>query len=99
MSRHDVPARAPDLTVVVGWDGPLQSYFAQVHRQIPGAGQSKIILWVGTHQREIADAAQLAALLAPFTDLTDCLLIRLRADEAASPPPTPLQLMMGRLTR
>lgn len=99
MSRHDVPARAPDLAVVVGWDGPLQSYFAQVHRQIPGTGQSKMVLWVGTRQRKIADAAQLAALLAPFAELTDCLLRRLRADEAASPPPTPLQLMMGRLTQ
>ena len=99
MSRHDVPARAPDLAVVVGWDGPLQTFFAQVHRQIPGAGQSKIILWVGMQQREIADAAQLAALLAPFAELTDHQLIQLGADEAASLPPTPVQLMMGRLTR
>ena len=99
MSRHDVPGRAADLTVVVGWDGPLQSYFAQVHRQVPRTKQSKMVLWVGTSQREIADAAQLAAPLAPFAELTDCLLRRLRADEAASPPPTLLQLTMGRLTR
>ena len=99
MSRHDVPARAPDLTVVVGWDGPLQTFFAQVDRQIPGTEESKTVLWIGTRQREIADAAQLAAPLAPFAELTDCLLRQLRADEATSPPPTPLQLMMGRLTQ
>ena len=99
MSRHDVSPRVPDLAVVVGWDGPLQTYFAQVHRQIPGTKHSKIVLWIGTRPQEIADAAQLAAPLAPFAELTECLLERLRADEAASPPPTPLQLMMRGLTR
>lgn len=99
MSRHDVPARAPDLTVVVGWDGPLQTFFAQVHRDVPRTGQSKVVLWVGTQWEEIPDAAQLVALLAPFAELGDRQLTQLRADRAASLAPTPLQLMMGRLTR
>ncbi|QDJ12277.1 hypothetical protein HVPorG_05056 (plasmid) [Roseomonas mucosa] len=99
MSRHDVPARAPDLTVVVGWDGPLQTFFAQVHRCVPRTGRSKVVLWVGTHWEEIPDTAQLATLLAPFAEITDRQLIQLRADQAASLAPTPLQRMMGRLTR
>lgn len=99
MSRHDVPACAPDLTVVVGWDGPLQSFFAQVHRRVPCTGQSKVVLWIGTHWEEIPDAARLATLLAPFAEISDRQLIQLRADQAGSSAPTPLQLMMGRLTR
>ena len=34
-SRRSIPARAPDLTVVVGWDNPLSTFFAQVERN-PG---------------------------------------------------------------
>jgi len=31
-SRRSIPAHAPDLTVVVGWDNPLSTFFAQVER-------------------------------------------------------------------
>ena len=34
-SRRSIPAHAPDLTVVVGWDNPLSTFFAQVERN-PG---------------------------------------------------------------
>jgi hypothetical protein len=30
MSRYSIPAQDPDLTVIVGWDNPLVTFFAQV---------------------------------------------------------------------
>lgn len=31
-SRRSIPARAPGLTVIVGWDNSLSTFFAQVER-------------------------------------------------------------------
>jgi hypothetical protein len=33
MSRNTIPARLPGLTVVVGWDNPMGTFFAQVERE------------------------------------------------------------------
>ena len=30
MSRYHIPAQDPGLTVIVGWDNPLTTFFAQV---------------------------------------------------------------------
>jgi hypothetical protein len=32
-SRNIIPALDPDLTVVVGWDNPMRTFFAQVDRR------------------------------------------------------------------
>ena len=31
MSRYEIAGRKPDVKVVVGWDPPLRTYFAQVY--------------------------------------------------------------------
>ncbi len=31
MSRHQLPTKSPRFEVFVGWDPPLQTYFAQVY--------------------------------------------------------------------
>ena len=49
MRRHTIPARDPNLTIVVGWDNPLATYFAQVARpEDPDReDDDPILLWVG----------------------------------------------------
>jgi len=36
MSRYSIPALQPGLTVTVGWDNPLTTFFAQVVRRESG---------------------------------------------------------------
>jgi hypothetical protein len=35
MSRHSIPARSLGYSVVVGWDNPLMTFFAQVEEENP----------------------------------------------------------------
>jgi hypothetical protein len=36
MSRYSIPAQQPGLTVIVGWDNPLATFFAQIVRRESG---------------------------------------------------------------
>ncbi|HEX3984483.1 MAG TPA: hypothetical protein VHX12_12370 [Acidisoma sp.] len=84
MSRYDIPTRDPGLSAVVGWDNPLQSYFAQVLRpETADDGDDNVILWVGAAPREVITVEDLARHLAPFVDLAPQVAEQLRADRAA----------------
>jgi hypothetical protein len=73
-----------DLTVVVGWDNPLSTFFAQVERiQDADDPRDPILLWIGSLLGEVTRAEQLADPLAPYAELTPELIERLRADRAA----------------
>jgi len=83
-SRRSIPARTPDMTVVVGWDNPLSTFFAQVERiQDDDDTRDPILLWIGGELGEVAQAEQLASPLAPYAELTPELVEQLRADRAA----------------
>jgi hypothetical protein len=85
MSRHTIPARDPNLTIVVGWDNPLVTYFAQVARpEDPDReDDDPILLWVGANPREVITVEDLARHLAPYADLTPEVAEQLRQDRAA----------------
>ena len=86
MSRHEVPARDQTLSVVVGWDNPLQTFFAQVarpERADDGDEDDPMLLWVGTEPREVTTVEDLAHHLAPFADLATEMAEQLRAERAA----------------
>ena len=83
-SRRSIPARVPDLTVAVGWDNPLSTFFAQVERiQGDDDPRDPILLWIGSEVGEVVQAEQLAGPLAPYAELTSELVEQLRADSAA----------------
>ena len=83
-SRRSIPARTPDLTVIVGWDNPLSTFFAQVERiQDDLDPRDPILLWIGSELGEVAQAEQLAGPLAPCAELTPEVVELLRADRAA----------------
>ena len=83
-SRRSIPASAPDLTVVVGWDNPLSTFFAQVERvQDDDDPRDPILLWIGSAVGEVAQAEQLAGPLAPYAELTSAIVEQLRADRTA----------------
>ncbi|MEO8716531.1 MAG: hypothetical protein ABI369_16115 [Acetobacteraceae bacterium] len=103
MSRHQILARTSDLTVVVGWDNPLGTFFAQVMRAEDTEDDSDPVpLWLGGFAGEVLRAEDLIAPLAPYAELDEAAVAQLRADRAAGTDrgPTPLQRdMLARLGR
>lgn len=93
MSRHEIPAKRADVIVSVGWDSPLQTYFAQVEQKDPSDEDEGILLWVGGSPKEIQTPEALAGALAAYADLSAETIAALRADFVADldRAPTPLQ--------
>ena len=102
-SRNTIAARKPGLDVVVGWDNPMRTFFAQVDRQQEDDdSRDPIILWLGSSPREVLRPEDLVAPLAQYAELTDADLEELRADRAADLDrgPSPLQrAMLGHARR
>jgi hypothetical protein len=48
MSRYSIPAQDPRLQVVVGWDNPLVTLFAQVFDPSIAEDEEACLLWIGT---------------------------------------------------
>ena len=64
MSRYSLPAQQPGLTVIVGWDNPLQTLFAQVFDPSIEDDEAACLLWIGTAPEAIPTVAALQAQLA-----------------------------------
>ena len=98
MSRHSFPAQDPRCTVVVGWDNPLQTFFAQVVQPSHDDDEDDaILLWLGTAPQAIPTVAALQAQLAGWATLPPALAAQLTREQQAAPPPTPLQRWMQQL--
>jgi hypothetical protein len=81
MSRYIIPSFDPAFEIVIGWDWPLKSFFAQVldTRLTPG-DEGYARLWIGGTFDEIQNPEELQAPIASYADLTDEMLATLRAD-------------------
>ena len=66
MSRHDIPAKRPGFTVVVGWDNPMSTFFAQVEDKTAGEDDDPVVLWLGGRHHEVLRPEDLVAPLAPM---------------------------------
>ena len=78
MSRFAIPGKHPELSVAVGWDEPLQTFFAQVER--PGSDSDALVLWLGTRYHEHTRPETMAAALSPYADLEPLIVERLNVD-------------------
>jgi hypothetical protein len=58
VSRHEI-SLAGGRTLTVGWDPPLQTFFAQLH----DASITEPLLWVGVDLHELYDLDDLARVL------------------------------------
>ncbi|GAB0119878.1 hypothetical protein [Acidisoma sp. 7E03] len=99
MSRHVIPARDPSLSIVVGWDNPLQSFFAQVERaEDPEEDDDDpILLWVGAAPREVITVEDLARHMAPYAGLPADVAEQLRRDRASMLGHTPTAIQQAAL--
>jgi hypothetical protein len=66
MSRYRISAQDPDLTVIVGWDNPLVTFFAQVFDPSIEEDAEACLLWIGTAPEAIPTVAALQAQLASW---------------------------------
>jgi hypothetical protein len=63
MSRYSISAQQPGLTVIVGWDNPLTTFFAQVFDPSIEDDEAACLLWIGTAPEAIPTVAALQAQL------------------------------------
>lgn len=88
MSRHEFAGRTPGITVSIGWDPPLGTFFLQVS----DGKRDEPLLWRGGRYGECPEPGPLLRLAGQWTDaLPGRLLASLLADELTAParPPSP----------
>jgi len=83
MSRYTFTGSQPHLRIVVGWDRPLQTYFAQVWDG-GKLEQGNLLLWAGAGAEPVPTVEDLAELLAPFGAIPADVASQLR-DEIKKP--------------
>ena len=91
MSRYRIPPQRPGLTVIVGWDNPLCTLFAQVFDPSIEEDVDACLLWIGTAPGAIPTVAALQAQLTGWATIPPEIVDRLVCEQQAATPPTPLQ--------
>jgi hypothetical protein len=90
MSRYTFAGHRPELSIVVGWDNPLRTYFAQVWEG-GGPPKGELRLWVGIGLDRVLTVETLAGLLAPYGDIPRRVVSQLEDDQERST----LQRLLG----
>ncbi len=87
MSRYDLEPRVEAVTthgalsIAIGWDAPLNSYFAMVLREDDDvADEHRELLWIGTRYGEIAEPETVIEALRLYAIIRDGLATELAAD-------------------
>jgi hypothetical protein len=111
MSRYSVRCYEPQYFLcVVGWDGPLETYFAQVidRKSLDASERDKpateadydaanLVLWCGTATGELPRVADLSAAIAAWAELPAELARRLEEERKGSRKSTELKRRMNEL--
>ncbi|NWM59953.1 hypothetical protein GY645_25240, partial [Escherichia coli] len=84
MSRHILPPKAghPDvICAAVGWDRPLQTYYAQVcFRTDDEPDEGEALIWRGTEPGELPTPEAAIAVITPYAEIPPRLAEQLLAD-------------------
>ena len=81
MSRYSVEAKDPEkFTVIIGWDRPLQTYFAQVIRKDSDRDWD-MHLWSGCNPRELNTVAELQDAVRKYAEIPQETQSALQRDE------------------
>ena len=86
MSRHELEPSGENTGYthgVVGWDRPLQSFFAQLIRK-DARGQERIERWLGTYPGELPTASAAIAIVAGACIIPPDLAAMLEIDRLKS---------------
>lgn len=95
MSRYTFEGNRPEFSIVVGWDNPLESYFAQVW---DGGELEKgnLRLWAGAGPERVTTVATLAMLVAPYGQIPAEILAQLAEEYGQRVGPTILQRLYSK---
>jgi hypothetical protein len=106
MSRYPISAIDPKHYVVVGWDSPMASFFAEVIDQTLEAAIDRgeiseddadpLILWIGATLGEIPTLEQLQRAIASFATIPNDIVEQLQSDYDQPWSPSPMQQSMRR---
>ncbi|WP_228244187.1 hypothetical protein [Porphyrobacter sp. GA68] len=83
MSRREIPIKVGErraVRAVVGYDRPLETYFAQVF-ETDADGEEDAFLWQGTFPGELPTPRSAIALIEPFCDVPADLAAALETDQ------------------
>src|SRR5689334_14562736 len=97
MSRYVLTGENPRYRIVVGWDTPLGSFFAQVkdlafeaqgavinpNAVIGDTPEEGLLVWLGADS-PVTDVAHLTSAIADYLPLPETMLEQLRQDQRAS---------------
>ena len=95
MSRYAIPAAHPPYAVIVGWDDPLETYFAHVFDTTMDADDNAAwVLWEGAALRAIPTVDALQNRLQAYATIPPEVVAQLHQDSANPRPRSPLQERM-----
>ena len=81
MSRYTIRSFDPRFEIVVGWDWPMRTYFAQVlNNENPEDGGNYARVWIGTSFDEIQTPEEMRPLIAAYGNIPDDIIQALRDD-------------------
>ncbi len=82
MSRHQIRGRDPAHKVIVGWDSPLRTYFAQVidRKKEDADPDEKFVTWIGCSSEEILEVDDLRNRIKPWAYIGADVAAKLRGD-------------------
>ena len=89
MSRYRIPSKDKTHETYVGWDNPLQTYFAQVIDE--NVDKEWVIFWVGGVPGEVSTVHSLEESLKEYADIPLDIKEKLQVDFNKRTEPTPLQ--------
>jgi hypothetical protein len=88
MSRYSLQPReqsTPEITIALGWDDPLNTFFAQVDQEPPKTDPDADpipLLNLGMTYNEIQDVETVVTALKPWADVPEHVQQQLLADQA-----------------
>jgi hypothetical protein len=81
MNYRYIPSNDPALTIALGWNPNLHTFFAEVFRHDEdGESRDGTLLHTGVMPRKITKPEGLIGLLAPYGTLSSDMIATLRAD-------------------
>ena len=83
MSRYEVPTRNEQYEVVVGWDPPLDTFFAHVFDHTHGHEDDDPVFEIGQRRGAVPTVSALGEALASYATLPLALQEQLGADSRA----------------
>ena len=103
MSRHRIPALSDKHYAIVGWDNPLQSFFAQIWDKAKDEADDDdaVVFRVGLEpgQPDILDVDKLQVMICDYAIIPDNVKAVLRHEFENRTQPYPMQKMVKELFR